>query len=284
MSRLRLACVAMVALLPALLTAADPPPKRGAPHYVPKFEAVAETKLLMVGLAQANYRGLEGLLKKEPPDAEAWAFARGQALLVAETGNLLLLRPPRTPEGQDTWFRQATDLRDAASSLARSARASAGLRLAAGPISLKWRIPAIVATRLFGSPHGSDNLRAEVHVLDRIGGLGLPSHHTRARTGSRPRLRQKIGRRRAKKLVQRRDLRLTALSSEYYHVRRAFAPDARASAGDVSGPPDRHRQSLKPVLLVAGVGRRFCTIPADAATWTGTAWRSCPAAPWPSGN
>jgi hypothetical protein len=53
--------------------------------------------------------------------------------LIAETGNLLMLRPPRTAEGQDAWFRAATDLRDAAGSLARSvgsqdyARSRAGL-------------------------------------------------------------------------------------------------------------------------------------------------------------
>jgi cytochrome c556 len=118
----------LVAALPTLLSAAPRP----APTYVPRFEAVAETKLLMEGLAQANYRGLEGLLKKEPADAEAWAFARGQALLIAETGNLLLLRPPRTPEGQDAWFRQATDLRDAAAALARAAGARDYARSRAG--------------------------------------------------------------------------------------------------------------------------------------------------------
>jgi cytochrome c556 len=113
-------CLVAVVLLPALLSAA-PVPKPSAPRYVPRFEAVAETKLLMEGLALPNYRGLEGLLKKEPADAEAWAFARGQALLLAEAGNLLLLRPPRTPEGQDAWFRHSVELREAAAALARTA-------------------------------------------------------------------------------------------------------------------------------------------------------------------
>src|SRR5262245_12485890 len=52
-----------------------------------------------------------------PADAEACRFARGQALLVAETGNLLLIRPPRSA-GQDIWMDRATELRDAASRLA----------------------------------------------------------------------------------------------------------------------------------------------------------------------
>jgi hypothetical protein len=121
MSCRRLTCLAVAAAVPALVSAAGGAPKQAAPHYVPRFEAVAETKLLMDGLAQSNYRGLEGLLKKAPADNEGWTFARGQALLLAETGNLLLLRPPRTADGQDAWFRHATELREAAASLARSA-------------------------------------------------------------------------------------------------------------------------------------------------------------------
>src|SRR5438105_15939040 len=67
----------------------------GQARFVPRFEALAETKLLMEGLNQSNYRSLEKLLKEKPADADTWTFARGQALLIAETGNLLLLRPPR---------------------------------------------------------------------------------------------------------------------------------------------------------------------------------------------
>ncbi len=131
MSRRRAAAV--LALVPALLSPAAAAPKpTAAPHYVPKFEAVAETKLLMEGLAQANYRGLEGLLGKKPADAEAWTFARGQALLLAETGNLLLLRPPRSPDGQDAWFRLATEYRESAAALARSAGSQDYARSKAG--------------------------------------------------------------------------------------------------------------------------------------------------------
>src|SRR4051812_28081921 len=82
---------------PQRLPAPDREPARApaAPKFVPRFEAVAETRLLMEGLAHANYQGLERLLKEKPADADTWGFARGQALLIAETGNLLLLRPPR---------------------------------------------------------------------------------------------------------------------------------------------------------------------------------------------
>jgi hypothetical protein len=87
--------------------------------FTPKFEALAETKLLMEGLALPNYRALEKHLQgKGPQDADTWMFARGQALLIAETGNLLLLRPPRN-QGRDTWMRRAMDMRQSAGDLAR---------------------------------------------------------------------------------------------------------------------------------------------------------------------
>jgi hypothetical protein len=84
----------------------------------PRLVPVAETRLLMEGLAQANFRGLERLLR-EKPDDEGWVFARGQALLIAETGNLLMLRPPRNP-GEKAWLDRAGDLRTAASQLGQA--------------------------------------------------------------------------------------------------------------------------------------------------------------------
>jgi hypothetical protein len=88
-----------------------------------KLEPVADTKLLMDGLAAPNLRGLAKLLADRPADAEAWGFARGQALLLAETGNLLLLRPPRTAAGEEPWMRHASELREAGAGLARAAAA-----------------------------------------------------------------------------------------------------------------------------------------------------------------
>jgi hypothetical protein len=98
-----------------------PPESRFMPEnkFTPRFEALAETKLLMEGLALPNYRAVEKHLQgKGPQDVDTWMFARGQALLIAETGNLLLLRPPRN-EGRDTWMRRAMDMRQSASDLAR---------------------------------------------------------------------------------------------------------------------------------------------------------------------
>lgn len=87
---------------------------------LPRPEPMAETRLLMDGLAQANFRGLNQNLRQQPGDVESWVFIRGQALLLAETANLLMLRPPRTA-GQEAWLEHAGELRTAAVRLARAA-------------------------------------------------------------------------------------------------------------------------------------------------------------------
>ncbi len=114
------ALVAVVLAAPEPIRPAPRPANeaiRTAPKFSPKLEAVAETKLLMEGINQTNYRGLERLLGQKPGDDETWRFVRGQALLIAETGNLLMLRPPRSG-GQEDWMRRSTELRDSAASLA----------------------------------------------------------------------------------------------------------------------------------------------------------------------
>ena len=79
----------------ALGGAADARLGPNAPPFTPGFEAVADTRLLMEGMVNANYRSVGKLLKNKPADRETWVFVRGQAILIAESGNLLLLRPPR---------------------------------------------------------------------------------------------------------------------------------------------------------------------------------------------
>ena len=70
-----------------LLAGGQPPrqpkqPKDQPPVKVrPKLEPIAETRLLMEGLAHPNFRGIERLLQKQPDGTEAWTFVRGQALL-----------------------------------------------------------------------------------------------------------------------------------------------------------------------------------------------------------
>jgi len=109
--------LAVVALALLAVPAARPqPPRPGAP----RLEPVAETRLLMEGLNLPNFQALDQGLRQRPADAEGWVFLRGQALLIAETGNLLLLRPPRQA-GQETWMQLAMDLRAVATGLARLA-------------------------------------------------------------------------------------------------------------------------------------------------------------------
>jgi hypothetical protein len=116
------AAVAAVVVLGALAQPRSPAQllPRNRTTTTPKLEPVAETKLLMEGLLQANVRGLEKNLRQPPADAETWTFVRGQALLIAETGNLLMLRPPKAG-GQDAWMAAASELREKATALAKVA-------------------------------------------------------------------------------------------------------------------------------------------------------------------
>jgi hypothetical protein len=113
-----LVCVLLVGLVVSWASSQNV--VKPAKPSIPKFEAVAETRLLMEGINQANFRGLETILRGVPKDAEAWTFARGQALLIAESGNLLMLRPPKT-QGLEAWYSRAIELRETASKLARLA-------------------------------------------------------------------------------------------------------------------------------------------------------------------
>ena len=90
------------------------------PASMPHPEPVAETKLLMEGITQPNFQGIQRLLAKEPATVEAWTFVRGQALIIGETGNLLMLRPPKN-QGEDSWQEMAVAQRTAATRLARAA-------------------------------------------------------------------------------------------------------------------------------------------------------------------
>ena len=105
-----------LALLLVVPPAATP---QGPAKVQPKLEPVAETRLLMEGLTHANFRGIERLLSQKPADVQTWTFARGQALLIAETGNLLMLRPPKS-QGQAVWFDRAMELRGNAQQLAKT--------------------------------------------------------------------------------------------------------------------------------------------------------------------
>ncbi len=135
---------------------ADPVVPQTAPtgsKIIPKLEPIAETKLIMEGLAHANFRGLERILSQKPTEAQSWTFARGQALLLAETANLLMLRPPRN-QGQPVWFERAMELRALATKLGQTIASKdyeasrAALRTVAGTCNRchqNFRVPVEIA-------------------------------------------------------------------------------------------------------------------------------------------
>lgn len=113
---------------PAQPKPAQPNPARPQPRLDP----VAETKLLMEGLLDANLRGLSNTFRQPPADVQTWLFGRGQALLIAESANLLMLRPPRGTASQAEWMERSTELREAAVRLAQSAAAQNYVRSRTG--------------------------------------------------------------------------------------------------------------------------------------------------------
>ena len=101
----------------------------------PKMEPVAETLLLMQGINLPNFQGIEKLLKEKPTEADAWKFLRGQALLIAENGNLLMLRPPHNA-GEAIWQERAASMRTQATKLANVIAEGNYTRSRAGLIDL----------------------------------------------------------------------------------------------------------------------------------------------------
>lgn len=147
--------LALVAALLLLSTAVIPGlgQNQGGVKIVPKLEPIAETKLLMEGLLHANFRGLERNLSKQPMDDASWVFARGQALLIAESANLLMLRPPKN-QGEAVWFARSMELRGQAQQLAEVLakkdveRGKAGLRVLAVSCNRchqQFRVPVDIA-------------------------------------------------------------------------------------------------------------------------------------------
>ncbi|MFO0843615.1 MAG: cytochrome c [Gemmataceae bacterium] len=140
------------------------PPAPAASTFTPRFEAVAETRLLMEGLTHANYKSVSKLLKDRPADVDTWTFVRGQAIFIGESGNLLLLRPPKN-SGRDTWMRLGMDMRDRATALARSAAgrdyaackaALASLTASCNRCHQTFRVPVDVAPEPDRNPNERD--------------------------------------------------------------------------------------------------------------------------------
>jgi hypothetical protein len=114
------------ALALVLVAPADPQvsgerdPSRAKMRSRPHPEPVAKVRLLMLGINLPNFQGIEQSLSQEPRGTDAWDIIQGQALLIAENGNLLMLRPP-TGAKEDAWLDRAAELRSAGARLARAA-------------------------------------------------------------------------------------------------------------------------------------------------------------------
>jgi hypothetical protein len=145
--------------LGVLLAMAPSAPTQQPAKVQPKLEPIAETHLLMEGLAHANFRGMERLLAQKPADVQTWTFARGQALLIAETGNLLMLRPPKA-QGQAVWFERAADLRSSAQQLAKTLASQDYDKSKAGLLSL-----AVTCNKC----HQAFRVPAEITAFDKTG-------------------------------------------------------------------------------------------------------------------
>ncbi len=98
----------------------EEPKPRAQMRSGPGLMPVAETRVLMLGINLPNFNGLNRRLAQQPQGDESWNIIRGQALLIAENGNLLMLRPPRDGK-EEIWLDRAADLRSVATRLARGA-------------------------------------------------------------------------------------------------------------------------------------------------------------------
>jgi hypothetical protein len=107
-----------------------------SPAPTPRLEAVADVKMLMAGLCQPNFRGLGQRLGEKPADDATWAIARGQALLIAETGNLLMMRPPKGKSAVEAWMATAMEMRAEGAKLAKAAEGKDYAAAAAGVAAL----------------------------------------------------------------------------------------------------------------------------------------------------
>jgi hypothetical protein len=83
--------------------------------------AVATTADIMTALVAPSSTVVFRAASEPPRDANDWIALRAQALMLAESGNLLLIGTRVRDE--DEWTRQAAALRDAAAAAAKAAAA-----------------------------------------------------------------------------------------------------------------------------------------------------------------
>lgn len=123
---MRLLVCSVCALVTAALVAGsgDPTPARGAEKADPKTEIVpvpVNMHDFMEGVFQGPYRRLKTAMAAEPKDNAGWKAVRGDALILAEGGNLLLTRKPEKDAAE--WSKYSAASRDAGADLVKAAKA-----------------------------------------------------------------------------------------------------------------------------------------------------------------
>jgi hypothetical protein len=106
--------LAFVASNPAALEAADP---QADQFGVPVERDIHE---FMEYVNQPVYQRLKSNLSQEPADNAAWTTIKSDALILAETGNLLMLRAPN--ENQNAWLEHSVSLREAGQEMYQAAK------------------------------------------------------------------------------------------------------------------------------------------------------------------
>ncbi len=89
-----------------------------APALVPVPTSMHD---FMEGVFQGPYKRLKLVMIAEPKDNAGWKAIRGDALILAEGGNLLLLRKPE--KDADEWTKYSVASRDAGADMVKAAKA-----------------------------------------------------------------------------------------------------------------------------------------------------------------
>lgn len=122
----QLVCPACAFVVAALVVSAGtgPVPVRAAEKADPKVEIVpvpVNMHDFMEGVFQGPYRRLKTAMAAEPKDNAGWKAVRGDALILAEGGNLLLTRKPEKDAAE--WSKYSAASRDSGADLVKAARA-----------------------------------------------------------------------------------------------------------------------------------------------------------------
>lgn len=120
----RIACFAPLTTLAlvGLIAPSAAPNRARAADKAPELKPVpVNMHDFMEGVFQGPYKRLKTAMAAEPKDAAGWKAIRGDALILAEGGNLLLTRQP--DKSAADWNKHSIASRDAGADMVRSAKA-----------------------------------------------------------------------------------------------------------------------------------------------------------------